>query len=190
MAAARRTQRPAIVTVSKYLAACPAATIPSMTGHVSTRIVARRAATDRRILSERMWRILVAAAIWASVAGIFFAIPHTTEDFVYHVPRSRFHLNDEFSLWLWAGIAALQVAGIALASARNRLGFVLLAATGVIWGVATVADHAGDVFLRQPWREAPSSTIWAAGTVLANLAAAGIACVIAASWRRDEPRRR
>jgi len=149
-------------------------------------------AAERRLVSDRWFRFLATTAIAASVAGIFFAVPHTTEDFVYHVPRTRFHLNNEFSLWLWAGLAAVQVGGVALASARKRSGFVLVALTGLAWTLATALDHTGDVFLRQPWRDSPSSTIWVVGTALANVAAAGAGSLVAVLWLRDEsqgPRR-
>lgn len=143
-----------------------------MTGHAATSPARDNGASFPRLrMSATARQRLLVLAIAASIAGVFFAIPHTTEDFIYHVPRSRFHLNDEFSLWMWAIVVGVQVAGIALSSARQRAGFVVIALTGAIWVVAALADHTGDVLFRQPWRDAPSSTIWIVGTVVANLGA-------------------
>ena len=161
-----------------------------MAERASVRVADRRKAVpgEHELLTGRRLHTLAMVAIAASVAGMFFALPHTTEDFVYHVPRSRFHLNDEFSLWLWAAVSAVQVAGIAMAAARNRAGFALIALTGVIWMLASVLDHTGDVFRHQPWRDAPSSTIWVTGTALASLAAAAAGVLVVVAWRTGEAR--
>ncbi len=161
-----------------------------MTSHAGTSGAARLARTRTFVhLGERELHALAAVAVVASVAGLFFAIPHTTEDFIYHVPRTRFHLNDEFSLWMWAAVCAAQVSGVALASARRREGFLLLALTGAAWVLATTLDHGGDVFLRQPWRDAPSSTIWVSGTVLANFVAVAASGALLAAGRPAVSRR-
>ena len=129
--------------------------------------------------AERARRMLVLA----SLCSLLFAIPHTIEDFVYRVPEERFSLDQTVALWM-AGLAfSLQVAGLLLLVAGRRSGVLIGGFFAVLWLVAAVLDHTGDV-LEQPFREGVSSTVWVLGIVATQAVAAGAAAVLLSRSRR------
>ena len=99
-------------------------------------------------------RPLPSAVRWLlvlSVASVLVTLPHSIEDFHYGI-AARFHLGllpAAFGLAL--GYAA-QMVGLALASHRRRLGYLISLVVGVIWFLGAVGDHLRDVLMTWPYR--------------------------------------
>ena len=123
--------------------------------------------------AERVRHVLALA----NVISLLFAIPHTIEDFVYRVPEQRFSLDQTVALWM-AGLAfSVQVAGLLLLVAGRRGGVLISGSFALLWLLAAVLDHTGDV-LEQPFREGFSSTVWVLGIVATQSVAAAAFAVL------------
>lgn len=115
------------------------------------------------------------AATVASVTLLLWAVPHTIEDFLVHVPEQRFGLSQQVALWGSGPLFAAQLAALVLMLAgRRRWGLWLLLLDGAGWAVAALLDHLGDI-LHQPFRDGVSSTLWVGGIMINGLVSALLA---------------
>ncbi len=86
-----------------------------------------------------------------SVASVLVTLPHSIEDFHYGI-AARFHLGLlPAAFGLAIGYAA-QMVGLALASHRQRSGYLISLAVGLIWFLGAVGDHLRDVLTTWPYR--------------------------------------
>lgn len=120
----------------------------------------------------------------ASLLGLVFIMPHTIEDFLYHVPEDRFSLDQTVALWGAGVLLALQVLALVLLGARRRAGVALTGLVGAGWVLAALLDHTGDV-LSQPFREGFSSTVWVLGIVVTQAVVAAAAAGVLYAERRE-----
>ena len=135
---------------------------------------------------EFRWKSLRGVLAAASIAGLLFIVPHTTEDFLHNVPEDRFNLDQTFALWMTGPLLALQVAGLLLLVGGRRSGVWITGLAGAGWVLAAVLDHTGDI-LDQPFRTGFSSTVWVLG-IIATQAAAGAAAALLLARERHHPR--
>lgn len=124
-------------------------------------------------------------ALVSAIASFPGILAHTIEDFLHGVP-SDFGVSSTAGAWLIAMAITIHVGVLATAAARpSQPTVVAIAAYGIGWVIAAIADHPG-AFGQDAFREGPSSRLWVFIVVLGQLTAAIAAITHLVRTRRQE----
>src|SRR3989475_13096232 len=80
------------------------------------------------------------AAIFVSLAGLPFIVPHVVEDFAEGIAE-RVGLSTGAGAFLLGGYLALQVWGLVLVGQGRRAGWIITFCVSLVWTLGAVADH-------------------------------------------------
>ncbi|GAC1436960.1 MAG: hypothetical protein NVSMB65_11080 [Chloroflexota bacterium] len=114
-----------------------------------------------------------------SLLSLLVTVPHSIEDFRYGI-AAQFHLGLLPAAFGLAVGYAVQVTGLLLASHRQRAGYLLSLAVGLIWFGGAVLDHLHDVLATWPYRGGLISK--ALEVLVLLLSAAIVVAAAAALW--------
>src|SRR3989441_9392307 len=106
------------------------------------------------------------AAIFVSLAGLPFIVPHVVEDFAEGIAE-RVGLASGAAAFLLGGYLALQVWGIVGVGQGRRVGWVITFWASAVWTVVAVVDH-GPAGLAGGFRSGALSGGWGLGLVLSQ----------------------